>query len=216
MNKKIFYNLLFSLTFLLLQTHSHGQYKGDMVLGIGAGYRTDESPAERPFIKPPNKIYEPSIGTRKYWMGGFFADISIQKAFFKKTLTGLTFRPSFHHIQNEFFIMPNYMLFHDWYYHQKGVDHRWLFGLQITNTQTRVISSGEPLFPGGPILLPFDYRSWGLGARGGRLLGQKGMLKDTYLRGELTWIFARKYSFPPYHGIQLGLSVSKNILLSKK
>jgi len=75
---------------------------------------------------------------------------------------------------------------------------------------------GQPLFPGGPILLPFDYRSWGLGARGGRLLGQKGMLKDTYLRGELTWIFARKYSFPPYHGIQLGLSVSKNILLSKK
>jgi hypothetical protein len=208
---------LFLATIILLPfviNPAYGQYKGDWVFSVGAGYRTDESPAERPFIKPPDKLYDANDGTIKCWMGGFFTDISIQKAFFKKTLTGFTLRTSFHYIQDDFFVMPNYMLFHDWYYRQKGVDHRWLFGLQITNTKTRVLSSGEPVYPGGPILLPFDYRAWGLGARGGRLLSQKGMLKDTYLRGELNWVFARKYGYPPYHGIQFGLSVSKNLLLN--
>jgi hypothetical protein len=202
------------IIYTILSNSVFAQYKGDWVLSIGAGYRTDESPAERPFIKPPDKLYDANDGTIKCWMGGWFADISIQKAIFKKSLTGITFRPSFHHIQDDFFIMPNYIFFHDWYYHKKGVDDRWIFGLQITNTKTRVLSSGEPIYPGGPILMPFDYRAWGLGARGGRLLSQKGILKDTYLRGELTWIFAPKYGFPPYHGIQLGLSISKNILLN--
>jgi len=215
MVKKILFSYIMVCLFTMAFSHVWAQYKGDWVLTLGTGYRTDESPVERPFIKPPDKLYDANDGTIKCWMGGLFADISLQHAFFKKTLTGITFRPSFHNIQDDFFVMPNFIFFHDWYYHKHGIDHRWLFGLQITNNKTSVLSSGQPLYPGGPILTPFDYRSWGLGARGGRLLAQNGLLKDTYLKGELTWIFARKYGYPPYSGIQLGLSISKNLVLNK-
>jgi hypothetical protein len=191
------------------------QYKGDWVLSVGVGYRTDESPVERPFIKPPNKLYDANDGTMKGWMGGWFTTFSLQKALFKNSLTGATFRPSFHHIKGDFFIMPNYVFFHDWYSKKKGIDHRSVFGIQITNNKTRVYSSGLPIFPGGPIINPFDYRAWGLGIRGGRLLAQKGVLQNTYLRGELTWSFGQRRVFPPYSGIQLGLNITRNILLNK-
>lgn len=207
--------LIVIVTCTMVNIAVKAQYKGDWVLSIGVGYRTDESPIERPFIKPPNKLYDANDGSLKGWMGGWFTAISVQKAFFKNSLTGATFRPSIHHIKNDHFIMPNYIFFHDWYSRKKDINHRSVFGIQITNNKTRVYSSGLPIFPGGPIISDFDYRSWGLGIRAGHLLAQKGLLQNTYLRGELTWSFGRINAFPPYSGIQLGLNITKNIVLKK-
>ena len=91
--KNIYKNIhLFHATIILLPfviNPAYGQYKGDWVFSVGAGYRTDESPAERPFIKPPDKMYDANDGTIKCWMGGWFTDISMQKAFFQKNTYGL-------------------------------------------------------------------------------------------------------------------------------
>lgn len=216
MIKTHFRLIVFVFLIVVGSTSVFSQYKGDLLLNIAMGYRTDETTPVYPFRAPPDRIYNINDGTNRYWMGGFILDCGIGKSFFKRTVTGVGFRPSFHNIENRFFIMPNWLLFHDWYYPQKAIDNRWLFGLQVTLNTNRVVSSGEPIFPGGPLASAFDYRSLGLGIRGGRLLAQKGVFSNTYLKGELTWIIGSKERYPGEHAIQMGLTLSKNFLLNAK
>lgn len=185
---------------------------------MGLGIRSGETALVEPWGRPAGGYTDPNDGRLRYWMGGPIVQLGIAAGIFKNTHTGIAVRPSFHHIRSDFFIMPNFILYHDWYYRQKQKPNVWTFGFQVVANQIRLPSSGRPptwAQNAGLNIILDDIAPWtfGFGARGGRLLAKKGWLANTYLKAELSVIVPQKNGYPGEPLLQAGLGVFKNIKL---